>query len=128
VLINIILALYLGLLFTLEFPYFNKILDENNSVSTNAIIKIGLFSGITILGIFLFRRHIPGDDFEKPFSGLWKKLLLSIAATGLILAFSYHILPVTELIHPGTPIQTLFSPDTYFFWWLMLPIVILFII
>jgi hypothetical protein len=126
-LVNLILALDLALLFTLKFPYFESLLRDGET-SANALIQIALFIGFTTVGVFLFRRHIPGDDYEKAFEGFWKKLLLAAGATVLIMAFSYHVLPVTEFIHPGTPIQTVFAPDTYFFWWLLAPLVILFIV
>lgn len=124
--INIVFALYLALLLTLKFPYFDTFL--NGTLVHDAITKIIFFTLITIAGVFLFRRHIPGDDYEKTFEFLVKKLVLAGLATILVMAFSYQALPVTELIHPGTPIQTLFEPESYFFWWLLLPIVVLFFI
>ncbi len=126
-LVNIILSLYISFLILLTFPYFNLLLTENEPTK-NAIVKIVLFVAITGLVSRLFRRHIPGDDYEKVFGGLGQKLLLSAMATVLVMVFSYHALPVTELIHPGTPIQSLFAPQEYFFWWLILPLVLLFII
>lgn len=125
-LVNVVFALYLALLLTLKFPYFDKLLD--GTAVHDAVVKIVFFTLVTIAGIFLFRRHIPGDDYEKTFEFIGKKLVLAGLATILVMAFSYQALPVTELIHPGTPIQTLFGPESYFFWWLLLPIVILFFI
>jgi steroid 5-alpha reductase family enzyme len=123
-LINIIFSLYLALLLTLEFPYFQHL--SQGDTTQDAIIKILLFVGITVAGIFIFRRHIPGDDYEKAFSLFGKKIILSLLATSLVMAFSYHALPVTEFIHPGTPIQTLFASEAYFFWWLIVPLLLLF--
>jgi len=54
-------------------------------------------------------------------------LLLAVAGTILIMVFSFHVLPVTEFLTPGTPIQSLFAPAQYFFWWLLVPFVILYL-
>ena len=125
-LVNVVFALYLALLLTLKFPYFNTFLNE--VAMHDALVKIITFVLFTISGVVLFRRHIPGDDHEKTFEFLGKKFLLAGAATILVMAFSYQALPVTEFIHPGTPIQTLFEPESYFFWWLLLPLILLFFI
>lgn len=125
-LINAIFALYIALLISIKFPYYAQIMG--NSTQDGAIAKIILFIAITIASIVLFRRHIPGDDYETAFQGIGKKILLSLLATILIMAFSFHALPVTEIITPGTPIQSLFAPEQNFFWWLILPLVVLFFI
>jgi hypothetical protein len=125
--VNIIFALYLALLISLKFPYFDFFLNAG-SPSSNAVVMIIIFSIFTILGIFLFRRHIPGDDYESAFQHFWTKLLLASMATILVMAYSYQALPVTELFTPGSPIQSLFGPADSFFWWLVLPLIALFFI
>jgi hypothetical protein len=123
--INIIFALYLALLVALKFPYFSFFLNAG-SPSSNAVVMIVIFIVFTILGIMLFRRHIPGDDYESAFQHFGTKLLLASMATILVMAYSYQALPVTELFTPGSPIQSLFGPEDNFFWWLVLPLVTLF--
>jgi hypothetical protein len=125
--VNIIFALYLALLISLKFPYFDFFLNAG-SPSSNAVVMIVIFSIFTILGIFLFRRHIPGDDYESAFQHFWTKLLLASMATILVMAYSYQALPVTELFTPGSPIQSLFGPTDSFFWWLTLPLITLFFV
>jgi hypothetical protein len=124
--INIIFSLYLSLLITLKFPYFDFFL--NSDPHTNAVVSIILFGIFTFIGVLLMRRHIPGDDYETAFHDFWKKLLLSLMATVLVMSYSYQALPVTELITPGSPIQALFGPEEHFFWWLIMPILVLFFI
>ncbi len=126
-LINIILALYLALLISLKFPYFSVFLGTD-SKGSDAVVMIVIFAVFTIMGVFLFRRLIPGDDFETTFHSFGKKLLFAIMATVLVMAYSYHALPVTDLITPGSPIQSLFAPEQHFFWWLILPLVALFFV
>lgn len=125
-LINVIFALYLALLVSVEFPYYRELM--NGEGENGAIAKILVFLAFVFAGIILFRRHIPGDDFEPAFQGLGKKLILSLMATILVMAFSFHALPITEVITPGTPIQSLFAPPENFFWWLALPLIVLFFV
>jgi hypothetical protein len=117
--INIIFALYLALLISVEFPYYS-------TMSGGAVAKIGVFAAFVIAGAILFRRHIPGDDFEAAFQGLGKKIILAALASILVMIFSFHAFPAAELINTGTPIQSLFAPQENFFWWLILPLIFLF--
>lgn len=125
-LINVIFALYLALLVSIKFPYYEALtMGGGNGV---AISKILIFISFVVIGILLFRRHIPGDDFEPAFHNFGKKILVAGMATVLVMIFSFHALPVTEIITPGSPIQSLFAPQANFFWWLILPLVTLFFV
>lgn len=125
--INLILGLYFALLISIEFPYLDTILSGASNPKTQSLLMIGIFLAFTIGATLLFKRLMPSEYKEKPHEALWKKILLAFAATSLVMAFSFHALPVTELITPGSPIQTLFSHAEYFFWWLLLPLVALYI-
>ena len=125
-LVNVIFGLYLALLVALKFPYFDALAGVKGE--SGAVAKILIFIAFTIAGTMLFRRHVPGDDYEPAFQNLWKKVLLATMATVLVMAYSFHALPVTEIITPGTPIQSLFAPTENFFWWLILPLVALFFV
>lgn len=125
-LVNLIFALYLALLVSVEFPYYRDLMSGEGE--SGAVAKILVFLAFVIAGIVLMRRHIPGDDYEPAFQGLGKKILLSAMATILVMTFSFHVLPVTEILTPGTPIQALFASPEYFFWWLFLPLLALFFV
>lgn len=126
-LINLILGLYLALLISLEFPYYDYILNgaEGNQFSTSGVM-IAVFAVFTVISTFLFGRLMPGDYDETAFEGFGKKLIFALLGSVLIMAYSYHVLPVTDLITPGSPIQTLFGPESRFFWWLLIPLAGLF--
>jgi magnesium-transporting ATPase (P-type) len=90
--------------------------------------KLGFFAIITALMTFLCFRIMPSEFREKKFESLGKKIIHAAAATILIMIFSFQVLPVTDFLTPGTPLQSLFAPAEYFFWWLLLPLAILFIL
>lgn len=125
--INLMVGLYFALLISLEFPYYTTILAEANGPHTEAIGKLILFSVFTVIATILIKRLMPDEYKEKKFESFHKKILLAIGATILIMAYSFHVLPITEFLTPGTPIQALFAPGQYFFWWLLAPFIVLYL-
>lgn len=124
--INLTFGLYLALLISLKFPYYDEFLPNGTSEYTLAIVKVGIFAVFTLLATMLSSRVMPTSFKEKKFESFLKKILLAIGATVLIMIYSFHVLPVTEIIHTGTPIQSLFAAKEYFFWWLLLPFAFLY--
>ncbi len=122
--VNLILSLYLALLISLKFPYYD--IFRTGADPVGPLTMVILFLVFTTLGLFFFNRINLADDFDTAFQGFWKKIIYALAGTVLIMAFSYHALPVTELITPGSPIAALFAPHDYFFWWLIAPLLVLF--
>ena len=124
-LINTIFGLYLALLFTIQFPYYDVIFSDLEQSAVVSGGKLVLFIITAILTTLLFKRVMPDEYDENKFETFGKKIALALSATILVMIFSFNVLPVTEFLTPGTPIQALFAPQGYFFWWLMLPIVVL---
>jgi hypothetical protein len=123
--INLICGLYLALLLSLQFPYYDLILGELNQSSVIAAAKLIFFFVITILCTLLFKRIMPEEYREGNFESFGKKLMLAAGATILVMIFSFNVLPVTEFLTPGSPVQALFAPEQYFFGWLVFPLIIL---
>jgi hypothetical protein len=124
---NIILGLYLALLISIEFPYYDTLLGSASSAKSESVFMLVVFAGFTFLATVLFQRILPREYDETSFEGFGKKILLATAGTVLVMAYSYHALPVTELITPGSPINYLFASSQSFFYWLIAPIVILYL-
>lgn len=127
-LINIIVGLYLGLFIAVQFPYYEQLLGGLDDASAVATVKLIMFAGFVAAATFIVARVMPEEFREKRLESLPKKLLLVLVATVLVMVFSFHVLPVTELLTPGTPIQSLFAPEEYFFWWLILPLGALYLV
>lgn len=125
---NLILGLYFALLISVEFPYYDLLLGNAVNPRSGAILSILVFATFTLISVILFHRILPREYDERSFEGFWSKVLLASAATVLVMIFSYHVLPVTEIITPGSPINYLFGSEQAFFWWLMAPFVILFFV
>jgi len=124
--INLIMGLYFALLISLVFPYYEIFLSAAPTPHSEAIGKLILFSVFTLVATILITRIMPDEFREKKFESFPKKVLLALGGTILVMAFSFHVLPITELLTPGTPIQSLFAAKDYFFWWLIAPFVVLY--
>lgn len=127
-LINLIMGLYLGLLLSVEFPYYGLLLGSGSSAGSESAIKLVIFAGFAIFSTVLFGHLMPREFDETAFEGFGKKALFALGGTVLVMAFSFHVLPVTEFLTPGTPIQYLFAPEQGFFWWLIAPLAVLFLL
>lgn len=125
--INLITGLYFALLISLVFPYYDALLSAAPSAHSEAIGKLALFLLFTLVATILMARIMPDAFREKKFESFGKKLLLALGGTVLVMAFSFHVLSVTEFLTPGTPIQSLFAAKEWFFWWLLAPFVVLYI-
>ncbi len=126
--INIIFGLYLALLISVEFPFYEQVLGSLSGAVSLGMAKLIIFLIFTGLATILCFRIMPDEFREMKLESFSKKFTLSLCATILVMVFSFHVLPVTEFLTPGTPIQSLFAPAEYFFWWLILPLVALFIL
>jgi hypothetical protein len=120
---NLIIGLYFALLISLEFPYYDMFLGKGED---DAVGKVIIFAVFSLISTMLITRLMPREYQEKKFESFGKKLLLASAGTILVMVYSFHVLPVTDFVTPGTPIQSLFAPAEYFFWWLLAPLVVLY--
>lgn len=125
-LINVIMGLYLALLISLKFPYYDLLLGRTGGAKSESILMLVVFGLFALFSTILFSRMMPSEFDEGTFESFGKKIVFALSGTILVMAFSYHALPITDFVDPGSPIQHLFSPSEWFFWWLMLPLVILF--
>lgn len=123
-LINLIVGLYFALLISIEFPYYEAILG-GASAQSEAMLRIVVFIIFTIISTIVLGRLLHQGEWDRGFGGFHRKIIYALAATVLVLTYSFHALPVTELIDPG-PIQMLFAAESSFFFWLFVPIIILF--
>lgn len=124
--VSYILALYLGMLIFMSFPFLENLTILRSSEVQIALSHIALF----FLGVFTIHLAIRRLIFtEFPDSQIMKyaqAIILSFFIIGLSLAFLYHEVPFSTLYDFGDSVDYLFSP-TYFFWWLVAPFVILFV-
>lgn len=125
-LMNLILGLYFALLISLNFPYYSTFLSgaEADKLADSTILLV-IFFIFTLFSTYIFGKITPLEYGNTAFEDFSKKLIFALLATILVMAYSFNVLPVTDIITPGTPIQTLFAPAANFFWWLLIPFIAL---
>lgn len=124
---NITVGLYLALLIFIEFPNKEILFSKFSSTLSLAGAKITLFSLISLFTILLCYRIMPDEFNEEKLESMFKKIMLSFGATVLVVLVSFQVLPFGEMFNLGTSLTPVFSPENFFFWWLLLPLVILYI-
>lgn len=126
---SLILGLYFALLWSLTFPYYDKIFSwVSDGLIPDSVLTVLIFVGFTATGLFLFDKLLFHRPDETAFQAMNKKIVLAILGTILVMAFSYHVLPIANLVESASPINTIFSAPEYFFWWLIIPIIGLFLL
>lgn len=125
--INIICGLYFALLISIYFPYYDKLIGGIGQPAVQAGIKLVFFIALAFIFTKLFKRLMPDEYREGKFESFHKKILLAGGASILVMAFSFNVLPVGEFLTTNSPIQMLFSSEGFFFWWLLLPLVFLYL-
>lgn len=125
----LILGLYLALLISLKFPYYENLyaaLGQEGEVGP--VLTILIFVLFTSIGAVLFERLLYADDREGAFESIVRKIILAALGAIIIIAYSYHVLPVTRFVDPGSATGAFFAPPEYFFWLMLIPLVGLFLV
>ena len=118
--VNLIFGLYFGLLFTYTAPF------SDNADLGNLWLSIAIFLAATTGATVVTGKLMPEPFREKKFESLGKKLFLACAATILVVLFSFHVIPVQDIVNISSPVRNLFASEAAFFWWLIAPFILLY--
>lgn len=127
-LINLILGAYLALFLYQKFPWLENLQGMVTSDQGRALVALGVFAAFIFFAAWLFARLMPREYDEKPFESLHIKLLLAVMFTVIVLTLDNQFLPLSAFINTGTPLPDIIQADSYTFWWLLLPLVALFLL
>lgn len=119
-LISLNISLYSGYALYSVFPYRDLIIASGSTPLVQAVISIILFAVATILPYLCIVRLT-----AQSFGGLSiiQNLLLSLLASTFILALSYHVFDLSNIYSFSEPLNQLFEPEGYFFYWFIAPII-----
>ena len=127
-LVNLMMGMYLALLLLDLLPFKAKMVEQAHGASAEAVITLSLFGALTFICTWLFSRLMPREYLEGAFETLGTKLLLAAAFTVLVMVLGEHFLPLDALIKTGTPLPEFLRAENLSFYWLMLPLAVLFFI
>jgi uncharacterized membrane-anchored protein len=117
--ISLLVAFYAGYAIYIVFPYTDQIVGAGGTTATKAIISIVLYGIATFLP-FHFIQRLVGSGFGV--LSFVPRFALSFLAAAFLLAVAYHVFQVSNVYEFPAPINSLFEPDRYFFWWFIAPL------
>jgi len=124
---SLLISLYIGILIFLMFPYLEDTTLLKSSESQVTISHVSLFLIIVSLTYSIVRRMIFLEYSRNKIMKYIESGILSASSSVLFFSFLYHTIPIATLYNFGPSIDNLFSSQ-YFFFWLVAPLIGLFII
>jgi len=121
--ITFILSLYVAAFLFPIFPYIESVLIFTDSPLQVVLSKVSIFVAFALVANIIIGRFTFSEFSRNTFYGWFETFLLSFSATALLLVFSYHILPITEVYDFNPYLDIIFEPAKYLFWWLALPFI-----
>ncbi|OGG47627.1 hypothetical protein A2761_01495 [Candidatus Kaiserbacteria bacterium RIFCSPHIGHO2_01_FULL_51_33] len=122
-----ILSVYVALLLYQNFPYLEKLLISTTSSRDLFFSHLLIFLAFALFGFLVLNRLNALTGSLSMLPGTFEYILLAATSTGLLIAIGYHLFLI-DLIHNfGLTIDRLFAQPNYFFWWLLAPLVAIFL-
>lgn len=122
-LISLNIALYAGYAIYMVFPYREAVIDIGATPEVKAIISVVLFVLATAVP-FLVCFRLTEPSFGS--LNLVQGTILSLASSFFIMALVYHTFDISNVYHFPEPLNSLFEPNGYFFYWFIAPLIGLF--
>jgi hypothetical protein len=114
------LSLYAGYALYMVFPYRDAVIGIGSTPIMEAIISLILFILATIAP-FLIVMRLTAPAFGQ--LSFFPSAGLSVVAAGFLMALAYHVFDISNIYTFSDPLNQLFAPQGYFFWWFIAPLV-----
>lgn len=118
--VSIIVAFYAGYALYVVFPYTHDIVAAGGSPLMKAIISASIFLIACIVPYLFVERLVSGGI---GILSVFPRFGLSFLAATFLIALAYHVFNVTHIYSFPEPMNTIFGPDQYFFWWFVAPLI-----
>lgn len=120
-LVAVLLAFYTAYAVYITFPY-QSVLPTAPAL-TALLTQLALYLALSFLFYVILRRVVVSDFL---YVGVFGLMALSFLAAGFLIALAYHVFPVAEVYQFTPPLDLLFAPREYFWWWFVAPAIGLF--
>lgn len=119
-LISLNMALYGAYALYVVFPYTDSVIDIGSTPLIKAVLSIGLF--IALMAIpFMLSIRLTSQSFGQ--LSIIQNFLLSLAAAVFVMALMYHVFELSNIFTFSEPLNYLFEPEGYFFYWFIAPLI-----
>ncbi len=119
-LVSLNISLYAGYAIYIVFPYRDAVIAIGSTPLVQAVLSITLFLMATVLPFVMILR-LTSQSFGQ--LSIIQNLLLSFAAACFLMALSYHVFDISNIYSFSEPLNGLFEPKGYFFYWFIAPLV-----
>jgi len=123
--ISLVIAMYAGYAIYVLFPFTQTIIGFGTTTLVKAIISIGLYVLASIVPVIFTQRLTHGGI---GILSAVPRFVVSFLAAAFIIAVAYHVFGISHLYTFPKPLDQMFAPNQYFFWWFIAPLVGLFIL
>jgi len=120
-LVAILLAFYTAYALYVSFPYQSYL--PTAPALTALLAQIILYGALVLIFYIILRRVVVSDFL---YVGIFGLIALSFLGAAFLIALAYHVFPVADVYHFTPPIDMLFAPAKYFWWWFVAPAIGLF--
>ncbi|MGE5540908.1 MAG: hypothetical protein ACM3TU_01335 [Bacillota bacterium] len=118
--LSLLVSFYVGYALYIVFPYTNDIVASGGSAPVKATISIVIYA-IACIVPFLFIERLASGGFG--ILSVFPRFGLSFLGATFLMALAYHVFHVSNIYTFPEPMNTLFAPDQYFFWWFAAPLI-----
>jgi hypothetical protein len=127
-LVALILSFYLALPLFVAFPYTERVIDAAGIEKTGSVAAlVYLALAVVIYGLLLGRLTTVEPAMSK--ARKWLEIgILSAITVPFLFALGFHSIPVSSEYAFSSQVTGIFEPVALFFWWLLLPLVGLFLL
>lgn len=120
-LVSIIIAYYCAYALYATFPFIDML--PSAPESTALFARAGLYLALVFIFYIILRRVVVSDFLDIGIFGL---AALSFLASAFLILLAYHVFPIDSIYQFTLPIEMLFAPKEYFWWWFVAPAIGLF--
>lgn len=124
-LISVNLALYAGYGLYTVFPYREAVIGVGATPLVQATLSIVLFILMTALP-FVISLRLTSQSFGA--LSILQNFALAFLAAGFMMALGYHVFDISNIYTFSEPLNQLFAPEGYFFYWFAAPLLGLYFI
>lgn len=124
-LIALILALYAGYALYYVFPYRDAVIAAGGTPLVQAVLSVVLFGAASVVPFILVNR-LTGGGFGS--LSIIQNFVLAFLAAGFMMALGYHVFDISNIYTFPEPLNQLFAPEGYFFYWFIAPLIGLYFI
>ena len=124
--ISLILSFYISIPIINFFPYSESISFFGDTEKAVLYSQIGFFALVIVFINIILERVVILEIYSSGARKLIENIFLALAGSGLLISISYHIISISELHDFAEQIDLVFASSVLFFWWLMVPLVVIF--